>query len=347
MTELRVGLLGPSGIGATHATAIARTDGVRLVAVAGGRPETGRTAAERYGTPWFTDLDAMLADDDAALDDDTTLDVVVVCSSNDDHVRAASSALAAGVHVLVEKPLATTLADAEALVRAADEAAARGVVAALVSQRRFEAAHQHLAGLLRSGALGRVLVVSGEVLWWRPAEYFAAAPWRTAHPTGGSLINQGVHTLDLMLWLAGPAVEVRAVAGRVLHGTPAEDVTAVALRHASGAVGSLVTSTAARPGGDPRLTLVTEAGTVELVGSQVARWDVDAEPPPPDDVPAGGARPDGIGTVGHERTWQDLVGAIREHRAPAVTFHDGLEAVRVIDAVYRAAPPAPVTGENA
>jgi len=329
---LRVGLLGPGGIGRTHASAIAVTEGVDLVALAGGRRQGGQHAAAQYGVPWFAGLASMLADTGAAVD------VVVICSPNDDHATSATAALAAGRHVLVEKPLATDLGEAERLVAAADGAAARAIVSGLVSQRRFEAAHLHIADLLRRGELGRVLLVTGELLWWRDTAYFAERPWRAENPTGGSLVNQGVHTLDLMLWFAGPASEVHAVTGRVRHGTPAEDAAVVALRHSSGALGSLVTTTAARPGGDPRLTLVTEAGTIELVGSQVRRWEVDAPRPPLDAVPAGGGRPDGIGTIGHERTWGDFVRAVHEGGEPAVTLRDGLEVVRVVDAVYRADP---------
>ena len=311
--DLRVGLVGPGTIGRSHAAAIAAVPGLSLTAVAGGTPD----ARASFAVPAFADTQTML---DAAQPD-----IVVVATPSGQHFTPAAAALLHGCHVLVEKPLCADPGEAE---RLAGLGQASGLVCATVFQRRLEPVHQHLAAALRSGALGQPRVVAAEVCWWRTDGYYAERPWRTqAAEGGGSLFNQGIHSLDLLLWLFGPVSAVSARCTTLGHALPVEDTTASLLSFASGAVGTLVTTTATPPGRPAALRVFTDRGSLELSGDQVVRWDIPGVPPP-----------EGSGT-GLAAQWEDMRAAVADGTPPCASFADGWEAVRVADAVYRAKAP--------
>jgi predicted dehydrogenase len=327
MPDLRVGLVGPGAIGQTHAAAIAAVPGLVLAAVAGGTPE--QLATLPAGVPRFPDAAAMLAGG--------PLDIVAITTPSGDHFDPARAALARGCHLLVEKPLAVDPGEAARLVALARRA---GVVAGTVSQRRLEPQHLDIRAKLASGALGRPRLIEANVHWWRSDDYYREKPWRgeIAHG-GGSLVNQGIHSLDLMMWLLGPVHAVTAQTATLGHALPVEDTTAAVLTFASGAIGTLLTSTATPPGRPAGLRLFTDRGSFELAQDQTVRWDFADVPPPPaaSGIASGAANPAAIGIQGHVDQWQDFLAAIRDGRPPAVTLQDGCDAVRVAAAIYRAA----------
>jgi len=199
---LRIGLVGAGAISTQHFEAIEALPGMRLAAVASASEVRARAAGEAHGVPWSTSLVELLARDD--------VDAVTICSPSGLHPAQALAALRAGKHVLIEKPIALSVADADAVIA---EARSRGLVAAVVSQRRFEPAVRALKAAVDAGRLGRVILVIGEGLYFRPQSYYDSAAWRgTVGLDGGVLMNQAIHTLDLMRWVGGPAV---SVAGQV------------------------------------------------------------------------------------------------------------------------------------
>lgn len=327
MNELTVGLVGPGAIAATHAAAIAAVEGLRLTAVAGGDDAAaGALAATARG---FATVEAMLA---AA-----PPDIVVVTTPSGAHFHPARAALEAGCHVLVEKPLCVDPTEAARLVGLA---AARGRVAGTVSQRRCEPAHRHIAALLAEGALGRLRLIEADVHWHRSDAYYAERDWRRETAQGGgSLANQGVHSLDLMLFLAGPVAHVSGHAATIGHDIPVEDFTSALLAFASGAQGVLVTTTATPPGRPAGLRLFTDRGACALEQETVTHWDFPgvAPPPPPSAAGSGASDPKAIGVAGHVAQWTDFRDAVREGRQPAITFADGCAAIRVCAAIYRSA----------
>ena len=325
MTDLSIGLVGPGAIAATHAAAIAAVEGLRLTAVAG----AGEARAFAGDARAFATVEAMLA---AARPD-----IVVVTTPSGEHFHPARAALEAGCHVLVEKPLCVDPLEAARLVGLAH---ARRRVAGTVSQRRCEPAHRHLAALLAQGALGRLRLIEADVHWHRSDAYYAERDWRRQTAQGGgSLANQGVHSLDLMLFLAGPVTHVSASAATLGHDIPVEDYTASLLSFASGAQGVLVTTTAAPPGRPAGLRLFTDRGACALEQETVAHWDFPDVPPPPAPSAAGSGAsdPKAIGVAGHVAQWTDFRDAVRERRPPAITFEDGCAAARVCAAIYRSA----------
>lgn len=330
MASLRVGLVGPGRIGQTHARAIDATEGVDLVAIAGGFPE--EVAALRSARPelsTFSTLEAMI--------EAGGIDIVAICNPSGAHAQAARTAMQAGLHVLVEKPLCVNPDEGANLVGLAEQCKR---VCGVVSQRRLEPQHQAIHALLRSGQLGTPRLIEGAIHWWRSDEFYRECDWRSTNEHGGgSLFNQGVHTLDLMLWLLGPVISVQSDCATLGHALAIEDTTASVLRFASGPLGTLVTSTALPPGQPAMLRLFTDKGGFELAHDQIVRWDF-ADVEKPDAVGAGGSaasNPGAIGIVGHVAQWEDFVAAIRDHRSPAVTIRDGFEVVRTGAAIYRSA----------
>ncbi|MBL8589794.1 MAG: Gfo/Idh/MocA family oxidoreductase [Methylobacteriaceae bacterium] len=324
--ERTVGLVGPGAIARAHAAAVAAVDGLRLVAVAG---RGGEQIAADFGARAFADHAAMLAAG--------APDIVVVTTPSGDHFAPAAAALAAGCHVVVEKPLAV---DPQEAARLAGLARATNRVCATISQRRYEPAHQAVKALLDSGALGELRLIEADVHWWRSDAYYAEKPWRgEVAQGGGSLFNQGVHSLDLMLFFAGRVERVAAMAATVGHRIDVEDMTAALLRFESGAQGVLVTSTATPPGAEAGLRLFTSRGFCALEQDRIARWTFEgvAAPETTSAGVSGASDPGAIGIVGHVQQWTDIRDAIRASRPAAITFDDGAAAARVVAAIYRAA----------
>lgn len=326
--EWTVGIVGPGAISKIHAAAIAQTEQLRLVAVAGGEagPVSNMFGA---GVQHFADCGAML--------DGARPDIVAIMTPSGDHFIPASQALAAGCHVVVEKPLAVDAKEAAIL---AAGAARSGHVCATISQRRYEPAHQAMKALLDSGALGTLRLVEADVHWWRSDAYYVEKPWRgSLEQGGGSLFNQGIHNLDLMLFFAGEVETVAGMAATVGHAIGVEDLSTALLKFANGVHGVIVTSTATPPGSGAGLRLFTSKGHCALDQDKITEWSFEGVPKP--EVATAGASgasdPMAIGISGHLQQWADVRDAIRDGRAAAITFDDGAAATRVINAIYRAA----------
>lgn len=339
---LRVAILGLSGIGGTHAGALAQLAaegaGVSVVAGSGGAPDA------LADWPDASRLDAGDVPGCGA-------DVVVVASPSGLHADHAIAALEAGSDVVVEKPLATTLADATRVLEAAHRTGRRVFP---VAQRRLEVQHRAIRELYDAGRLGAPVLIEATVPWWRDAAYYDQSHWRRVAPAGGSLMNQGVHQLDLLSWFLGPARSVTAhtaTLGEAMkrgagergadtgEQSLAEDTAVVTVAAESGALAVITTSTATPPGLPARLTLRTTAGVIELEHGSIARWEVPGVPQPEvhSQVAAGSADPRAIGLAGHVELWRDVLAARAAGREATVSAVDGWRTAAIIDAAYTSA----------
>jgi UDP-N-acetyl-2-amino-2-deoxyglucuronate dehydrogenase len=269
---------------------------------------------------------------------DEGVDAVVVSTPTSTHYPLAKAALAAGKHVLVEKPLAMTSDEGRQVIAAA---AAGGRTLSVVFQRRFEETFRVLRDAVAAGALGRLLLVEATCPYFRAQSYYDSAAWRgTIADDGGALMNQGIHLVDLMLWLGGRARRVTAQVATQVHRMEAEDIAAAVINLENGALATLLASTNLAPGFPHALNVYGDRGCVRTEGGVVTHWGV-AEVAPPQAAPAaaGTASPGGAfwSLVQHRAQMADVVAAIRERRAPAITAEDGLRAVALVEAVYRSA----------
>jgi predicted dehydrogenase len=327
---IRIGVVGCGAISTQHLEAIAASDGLELAGVVSRSTDRARAVGEQWSVPWFTELDELLTQSGP--------DAVTICTPSGLHPGQALVALKAGCHVVVEKPIALSVADADAVVREGRE---RGLVVATISQRRFEPAVRRLRDAVEAGALGRISLVIAEGLYHRPQSYYDSAAWRgTKNLDGGVLMNQAIHMIDLVRWIGGPVVSVAGHITTLGHRMEAEDTASVSLRFSDGALGQIVATTCATPEFPTELRVYGDRGHVRIVGESATEWDVPgmAAPPRGSDEPvppgAGATRTWGTNAVGYVRQYRDFVEAVRDGRPPVVTGQDGRDAVEIITAAY-------------
>jgi len=332
-----IGIVGTGVIAETHAAAIAAVPGARLVAVTDVAPERAARFAGGRGCAAEPGLDALLARDD--------IDVVSVCVPSGLHAEVGIQAAAAGKHLVVEKPIDVSLAAADRLIDAVDGA---GVAMTVISQHRFDPGLVELRGLIDDGALGRLVLGEASTKWYRSQGYYDSAPWRgTWALDGGSLMNQGIHYVDLLRWTLGPIVEVSAVYATEDHKIEVEDTALAVLRFTSGAVGTIVSSTAVFPGFAQRLEVSGTGGTVLVEDGEIVRSAFTSDSPDPglrgtrlsrsasgDGAAANAAA---LGVASHAAQIADLLTAVEQGRQPSVTGRDGRDTLEVILAVYESA----------
>ena len=335
--EIGFGIVGAGMVTRYHAEAIARTEGARLVAVCRSNPEQVAEAEERFGVPCELGYEALLARPD--------VDAVCICTPSGLHAAQAIAAARARKHVLLEKPMALTLADADATITACREA---GVVLQIAQQRRTDPLFRAIHDAVEAGAFGRMVLGTISAPYNRTESYYESADWRGtwALDGGGALMNQSIHLVDLLVWYMGDVEEVRAHADTLVRPIEVEDTVAATLRFANGALGSIVATTATAPGYPHRVEIYGDRGGVQIEGETIARWEIAAprpeqvgvQPGGQTPVPGGvGASPTGMGAEGHTRLVADLVGAIREGRKPLVPGEEGRRALALVLAVYEAA----------
>lgn len=337
--EVGYGIVGTGMIAGVHAKAIAAVPGARLAAVYDAVRDRAEAFAREHGTQAEASLEALLGRAD--------VHVVSIATPSGSRAETAVAAAQAGKHVLCEKPIEVTL---ERVDRIIDACRAHGVILAGVFQRRTCRNVQRLRAAIDAGRFGRLVLVDAHIPWFRDQAYYNSAPWRGtwALDGGGVLMNQGIHTLDLMLHLAGPPLAVQAYADRLTHDRIEVEDTAVAtVRFACGALGTIAATTCCAPGFPARLSIHGERGSVVLEGDRLLRWTF-AEPRPEDAVIrqeggqseglAGGAdNAGGIGPEGHRRQFADLTEAVRSGREPLIPGTEARRAVALIAGIYDSA----------
>jgi len=286
-----------------------------------------RMFGEKFPFPLTDSLDAILEDE--------RVEAVAVFTPANTHRDIAVRCAEAGKHVLMEKPLDISTVRAEKLVAACRKA---GVRLGVVLQHRFRPAGMKLAEILAEGGLGSIVGCSTVIRLWRPQSYYDE-PGRGSYARdgGGVLISQGIHTLDLMLSLAGPIAEVTGFATTTpVHRMETEDMVCAAARFANGAVGTIDATTAAYPGFLEEIVLTCEKGTAALHGSGLAVQFQDGRRTAiePDHSAGGtGADPMAFPHDSHRAVMTDFVEAIRADREPKVTGEEALKVHRLIDAL--------------
>jgi UDP-N-acetyl-2-amino-2-deoxyglucuronate dehydrogenase len=330
---VHVGLIGAGNISQTHARAAAAIPGVAVVAVHGTNAGKARELASAYGAAAYEDLDAFLGHD--------PMDMVVIGSPSGVHAAQGVAAARRRRHVLVEKPIDVTTERADELIAAAEEA---GVRLAVLFQDRLKPGIVRLKQFVESGGLGRVLSVSARVPWYRPPDYYRLSRWRgtRALDGGGALMNQGIHTVDLLLWVLGDVTRVQARTPTLLHEIESEDTALALLEFASGAVGVLEASTATYPGYPRRVEITGTEGTIVLEHDRIVAADL--RTPRPEllqggagDTNASAASPVVSDASGHQRLIEDFLRAIETGSRPACDGHEGRRSVELVEAIYRSA----------
>jgi predicted dehydrogenase len=328
-----IGILGCGNVAKVHAEAIRQVPELELVSVCSRTESSAQRLGAANGVGAYTDLAAFL--------DDAALDAVTICTPTGTHSRMGCAAALKGKHVLVEKPIDVSLEGADFLIKACSEARVRLGVA---FQSRFLDAPRVLKAAVDEGRLGTLVMASAYVKWYRSDEYYSSAPWRGTLRLdgGGALINQAIHTVDLLRWIAGPVAHLSALSDRLRHPQiEGEDTLVAALRFRGGALGVVEAATSVYPGFKRRLEITGTEGTVVLDGDNLVTWslrDGSENPlPPAPEVSDGSANAMAISCEGHRRVMDDFARAIREGRPPFVDGYEGRTALEFVLALYRSA----------
>jgi UDP-N-acetyl-2-amino-2-deoxyglucuronate dehydrogenase len=267
-----------------------------------------------------------------------------VCTFPDFHWEPVEACAAIGRPIQVQKPIATNLTTARKMIEIARESK---IALGVASQHRFDDSTIFLKRALAAGRLGKVLEADAYVKWFRDDEYYARpikGSWRTEG--GGALINQAIHQVDLLLYLAGP---IRSVSGMwqiaAGHNIESEDVVNALLAYRSGATGVIQAATAFWPGYTERIELHGTRGTAVISGDRLTRWDVqedeqgnfrDPAPVSKDPSLSGSSDPMAISVTSFERQFLDFAEAIKTGREPIVNGEEGLRALEVVLGIYQA-----------
>jgi UDP-N-acetyl-2-amino-2-deoxyglucuronate dehydrogenase len=329
---VNVGIVGGGNISDTHARAARSIPGLEVVAFYGDNRERTAKLAAQYGAAVYDDFEQFLTH--------KPLDLVAIGSPSGRHAEQGIAAARHGLHVLVEKPLDVTTRKVDELIAAAESA---GVKLGVFFQDRLHPAVVQIKSLMDGGQLGSPVLISGRVKWHRPPEYYAGSRWRGtwALDGGGALINQAIHTVDLVQWLFGPIARVYGTIATRLHKIDVEDTAAAVLEFASGAIGTIEAATSAFPGYARRLEVTGTEGTVILEHDRLERVDLrsgaGAERPPATDANASATTAVVADASAHQRILEDFIRAIDTNGRPACDGREGRKSVALVEAIYASA----------
>ncbi|HEY4133551.1 MAG TPA: Gfo/Idh/MocA family oxidoreductase [Gemmatimonadaceae bacterium] len=332
--SFRLGLVGCGRISKNHFDALSKIEGLTLVAVADIDVERARQAGETNNVPFYRSLDEMLSATDHG-----GIDIVSICTPSGIHAAQGVSAAKAGKHVLTEKPMAISLAQADDLIHATDAA---GVHLFVVKQNRLNPPIQLLKRAVEKGRFGRIYMANVTVRWQRPQEYYAAEPWRgTWEFDGGAITNQASHYVDLIQWLVGPVESVMAKTATQARKIEAEDSGIGILKFRSGALGVVEVNVLTYPKNlEGSIAIMGEKGTVKIGGTavnKVEHWlfaDYDD-----DDklVDASNTNPPNVYGFGHEGYYRNVLSVLRGEAKPDTDGRAGRKSLELILGMYESA----------
>ncbi len=331
-------IIGTGAIAHIHASAILSIESAQLLAVQSQTFAKAEEFAIRYGCQVFDNIDDLLQIDG--------LDIVCVCTPSGSHLTPSLKVIEAGKHCLIEKPIEITLEKIDQMLAAAK---LKQVKIAVVFPDRFYPDSRKLKSAVEEGRFGKVVLASAAVKWSRSAAYYASAAWRGtwALDGGGALMNQAIHTVDMLQWCMGPVVSVMANTNNMKHtDIEVEDTVVAILKFANGALGTLECSTAVYPGELKRIEIMGTHGSAILEDNRFKKWQFEPVEDGDTDVvrsvdtstsPSGVADPLSIQTLGHQYQMEDLISAINSGTAPVVDGGEGRKSVEIVLAIYQSA----------
>ena len=330
---VQAGFVGGGNITETHIRAALAIPAVQIAAVCGTNEKKVAALCGQYGGAPYTDFQKFLGH--------RPMDLLIIGSPSALHGEQGSAAAARGLHVLVEKPIDIHTERADALIEATKRS---GVKLGVIVQDRLKPDILRLKNWIDSGRLGSPILVEASVKWYRPPEYYSGSKWRgtLALDGGGALINQGIHTVDLLLYLLGDVSRVQAVTSTSLHKIEAEDTCVAALEFENGASGVLHATTAAFPGYPRSVEITGTKGTVRIEQDRIARVDLREPIPDSDSRETVDQNPSANSPVvsdvrGHQRIIEDFLQSIQTGRPPVCDGEEGRRTLAVVEAIYRAA----------
>jgi len=329
--NISIGLIGGGNITDTHARAVRALPGASVAAIYGTNAGKVRRLAGEYGGQVYAELDAFLAH--------RPMDIVIIGSPSGVHAAHGIAAVRRGLHVLVEKPIDINTSRAGALIEEAEKA---GVKLGVIFQDRLKPGVQGMKELIDCGALGSPILADARVKWYRPPEYYSMSQWRGTHALdgGAALINQGIHTVDLLLRFLGDVRRVQASRRTSLHTIEGEDTLAALLEFENGALGVLQTATSIFPGYPRRIELTGSEGTAILEHDGLIEVRLRGGGTAADFTHSLDQNPSSSSPVvsdhrAHQAIFEDFIRAVETNSRPVCDGPDGLRSLALIESIYR------------
>lgn len=305
-----------------HAKALDNIEGVSLKGVADADYNRAMVFAKEHHITAYTTYQELLSDD--------SIDVVCVCTPSGFHATNAIEAMRMGKHVVVEKPMAITEEDANALVI---ESQKNNVLLSVISQIRFSPEIQKIKRLIEDGSFGKLISANLNMMYCRTPEYYSGSTWKgTWKLDGGEMMNQGIHGIDLLRYLVGSVKKVKGFSKTLFHQIEAEDTAAAVLEFENGALGTITSTVAVSPGYERRLTICGTKGSVVLTEESIERLDLEEcqyirkLSGKEKDI----SNPADIDTAGHIIQLQNVVAAIQGKEKLLVDAEENRETLRII-----------------
>lgn len=330
MRKLKIGIVGTGAITGKHADAISEIENAELVALCSSSSERAKAAKEKFGIDTYSDISAFLTHPE--------LDIVCICTASGHHMEAGLLAAKAGKHLLIEKPIEINLNRADQLIDACEE---NGVKLGVIFQNRFSADYLKLKAAVREGKFGKLLMGNAHVNWYRAPEYYSGSPWKGTleGDGGGAFMNQGIHTIDLLLDIMGDVQSVFAKVKTALHPIEGEDLGAALVTFENKALGNITASTALYPGLPERLEIFGKNGSAVLEAGKLIQWSIQGEESEPitadTNTGSGAADPMAIGHALHKAQWEHYLNAIEKNEPVLVEGKMARKSVELIRAIYR------------
>jgi predicted dehydrogenase len=290
--------------------------------------ERAKSFAKRWNIEALKSYDEML---------DKELDFVAISTPHYLHAPQALQALRKRKHVLVDKPLATNLSDADSVI---DEAKKRKLKLGVILQTRFSDAIKVAKEAIGKGKLGKLVLAEASVKWWRDESYYSESSWRGKRELegGGVLINQAIHTIDNLIWLVGMPKFVKALSSTLIHDIDVEDTSVVIFEFENGGFGVLVAGTSIKPGFSTKLALHGSLGSIVIEGEEIKHWSIPHSLPELEEVNyEAWKKPEAIPSRNHALLIKDFCEAIKKDREPLVDGKEGRKSLEFIQAVYLSA----------
>ncbi len=333
------GIVGAGMISHFHAKAIAEIANASLTGVYSINKNKSEELARQHNCIVFATLDEMISH--------AEIDIVCICTPSGIHLDPAIKCIEAGKHCLIEKPLEVTLERCDRIIEAANKA---GVKTGVIFPSRFHESSIRLKKAIEEKRLGDLVLGDAYVKWSRSKEYYQSGKWRGTwkYDGGGALMNQGIHSVDLLQWYMGPVASVQSVAANIRHkNIEVEDTIVSTIKFKNGALGTIECSTAVYPGSLKRIEIMGTSGTVVMEEDQLLKWqfehakDEDAiinNAMKENTVSHGGASdPAGISYKGHQKQIEDMIWSIETGATPLIDGYEGRKSVGIILAIYESA----------
>jgi UDP-N-acetyl-2-amino-2-deoxyglucuronate dehydrogenase len=327
--KIRVALVGCGRISINHFAAIAHhAENLDLVGICDIEPARAEEAASRYGVPGYGSLQIMLRESNA--------DLVLLATPSGLHARQAIEIAASGRHAVTEKPIATRWEDGRKMVEAFDRAGQRLFV---VKQNRTNPSLQLLKSAAQQRRFGRIFMITVNVFWTRPEEYYRSEGWRGRWEfDGGALMNQASHYVDLLDWIGGPVESVQAYTGTLARSIEVEDTGVAGIRWRTGALGTLSVTMLTYPKNlEGSITVLGEKGTAKVGGialNQIEHWEFET-PAPEDELVASSSYETGsVYGQGHVRYYENVIDVLRGRCEPETDGREGLRSLELLTAMY-------------